>query len=106
MKDDKFFKLAVDFLANRHVYNHVLLSYAVRHNLAPAIAEFLVHADNFVNETGLYLKSPLLVIDPVARRMYQHLEYKPLVNARTHALGKRRQIVNDRFYGQYMQTLG
>jgi len=42
----------------------------------------------------------------VARRTYQHLEYKPLVNARTHQLGKRRQIVNDRFYGQYLQTLG
>ena len=49
--------------------------------------------------------SPLLAIDPVARRTYEHLEYKPLVNARAHALGKRRQIVNDRFYQQYHRLL-
>jgi hypothetical protein len=37
--------------------------------------------------------------------MYQHLEYKPLVNARAHSLGKRRQIVNNRFDQQYHQFL-
>jgi len=105
MQDAKFFRKTIDILAARHAYNHVLWSYAVKHNVAPAVAEFLLHADQFVNESGLYLKSPLLVIDPVARRTYQHLDYKPLVNARTHQLGKRRQIVNDRFFGQYMQTL-
>jgi hypothetical protein len=105
MKDAKFFKAATDILANRHVYHHVVWSYGLKHNVVAAISEFLLHADPFVNESGLYLKSPLLVIDPIARRTYQHLEYKPLVNARTHQLGKRRQIVNDRFYGQYLQTL-
>jgi hypothetical protein len=105
MQDAKFFKAAIDILSQRHAYNHVLWSYAVKHNAPTAIAEFLLHADNFVNEAGLYLKSPLLVIDPVARRTYQHLEYKPLVNARAHRLGQRRQIVNDRFYSQYLQTL-
>ncbi|HTN76385.1 MAG TPA: hypothetical protein VL096_14100, partial [Pirellulaceae bacterium] len=43
--------------------------------------------------------------DPVARRSYEHLEYKPLVNARAHSLGQRRQIVNDRFYQQYLRLL-
>jgi hypothetical protein len=106
MKDAKFFKAATEILANRHLYNHVVWSYGVKHNVVAAISEFLLHTDPFVSEAGLYLKSPLLVIDPIARRTYQHLEYKPLVNARTHQLGKRRQIVNDRFYGQYLQTLG
>src|SRR5439155_1519691 len=38
-----------------------------------------------------------------------HLEYKPLVNARAHALGQRRQIVNARVLEQYhhfMKLLG
>jgi hypothetical protein len=105
MADAKFFKQAIEILAARHAYNHVLWSYAVKHDVPSAVAEFLLHADDFVNQCGLYLKSPLLVIDPIARRTYQHLEYKPLVNARAHQLGKQRQIVNDRFYAQYMQTL-
>ena len=37
--------------------------------------------------------------------MYEHLEYKPLVNARAHRLGKRRQIVNDRCHEQYHRLL-
>ena len=47
----------------------------------------------------------ILTIDPVARHQYEHLEYKPLVNARAHSLGKRRQIVNDRLYEQYHKFL-
>lgn len=105
MSDAKFFARTVQILSARHAYNNVLWSYAVKHNVPTAISEFLLHADNFVNETGYYLDSPLLVIDPIARRMYQHLEYKPLVNARAHQLGKRRQIVNDRFFAQYQQQL-
>jgi hypothetical protein len=45
------------------------------------------------------------VIDPIERREYEHLEYKPLVNARAHSLGKRRQIVNDRLFWQYERYL-
>jgi hypothetical protein len=44
-------------------------------------------------------------VDPVARHQYEHLEYKPLVNARAHALGNRRQIVNDAFHAQYHKLL-
>jgi len=46
-----------------------------------------------------------LAIDPVARHTYEHLEYKPLVNARTHALGQRRQIVNEAVHAQYHRLL-
>jgi hypothetical protein len=45
------------------------------------------------------------VVDPVARHTYEHLEYKPLVNARTHSLGQRRQIVNEIVLAQYHRFL-
>jgi len=48
---------------------------------------------------------PTLTIDPVTRLYYEHLEYKPLVNSRVHALGQRRQIVNDAFHAQYHRFL-
>jgi len=46
-------------------------------------------ADQIVAECGGPITSPLLTIDPVQRHQYEHLEYKPLVNARAHALGQR-----------------
>lgn len=105
MHDAKVFEAVLTKLAQRHVYQHTLWSYALKHNVVPAAREFLQHADQIVNDCGGRLTTTLLTIDPVRRRTYEHLEYKPLVNARAHALGKRRQIVNDRLNGQYHQTL-
>ncbi len=105
MHDAKVFEAVIKLLAQRHVYQNTLWSYSLLHKVVPAAREFLQHADNIVHECGGRLASPLLSIDPVARREYEHLEYKPLVNARAHALGKRRQIVNDRFFQQYHRFL-
>lgn len=105
MQDAKVFNAVIPKLASRHVYDHTLWSYSLKHNVVEAAREFLKHADSVVNDCGGKLVTTLLTIDPVARRTYEHLEYKPLVNARTHALGKRRQIVNDRFFEQYHRTM-
>ena len=105
MKDAKFFDAVIGRLTKRHVYQHTLWSYALLHNVVPAAREFLKHADPIVNEIGGRIETTLLTIDPVERRTFEHLEYKPLVNARTHALGKRRKIVNDRFFDQYLRFL-
>ena len=92
-------------LSERQVYNHVLWSYAVKHDLPAHVQVFLQHADDFVRQCGPDLNSPLLKIDPVIRHLYQHLDYRPLVNARAHRLGQRRQIVNDRLLQQYRSLL-
>eukprot|EP00456_Euglypha_rotunda_P016433 TRINITY_DN1542_c1_g1_i2.p1 TRINITY_DN1542_c1_g1~~TRINITY_DN1542_c1_g1_i2.p1 ORF type:complete len:2121 (+),score=552.63 TRINITY_DN1542_c1_g1_i2:3010-9372(+) len=105
MNDAKMFEAVTTKLAARHVYQQTLWSYSLKHNVAAAAREFLQHVDQIVNEAGGRLNSPLLVVDLVKRRIYEHLEYKPLVNARAHALGKRRQIVNDRQYWQYHRLL-
>ena len=105
MNEAAMFEAVTKKLAARHVYQHTLWSYALKHNVAAAAREFLQHVDQIVNETGGRLVSPLLVVDLVKRRVYEHLEYKPLVNARAHSLGKRRQIVNDRQYWQYHRLL-
>ncbi len=97
-----FFDAAIALLGTRHIFQPVLWSYAIKHNRPAAIREFLAHQDGFVNQCGAALASELLAIDPVIRKTYQHLEYWPLVNARAHKLGKARQILNDRFFSQYM----
>ncbi|WP_145095019.1 hypothetical protein [Anatilimnocola aggregata] len=105
MKDAKMFTAVTQKLALHHVYVNTLWSYSLLHNVPAAAKEFLQHTDKIVNECGGRLTSSLLVIDPIKRRTLEHLEYKPLVNARAHALGKRRQIVNDRFFEQYHRYL-
>lgn len=105
MQDKAFFQSVVRLLAKRHVYDHTLWSYAIMHNLPDSIQVYLEHADSFVGTCGTYLQSPLLSIDPVARKIYEHLDYRPLVNARAHQLGQERQIVNERQLQQYKRLL-
>jgi len=104
MHDRRFCEDVLALLQKRHSYNSVLWSYSIYHQLRIRIPTFLKHTE-YANRCGLYIDTPLLTLDPVARRTYQHLEYKPLVNARTHLLGKQRKILNDRFYDQYKQFL-
>ncbi|MCY2991239.1 MAG: hypothetical protein NTY19_25705 [Planctomycetota bacterium] len=105
VQDKAFFGTVTGLLAQRHAYSDTLWSYSLKHNAPAAAREYLQHADGFVGQCGAFIDSPLLTIDPVARRAYQHLDYRPLINARAHQLGQRRQIVNDRFHAQYHQLL-
>ncbi|MBC8289694.1 MAG: hypothetical protein H8E37_05190 [Planctomycetes bacterium] len=105
MKEARFFERVVSLLDQRHVYNHTLWSYSVQHGQAPTVRQYLQHAGNFVAQCGAFIDSPLLTIDPVERRTYEHLDYSPLVNARAHQLGQRRQILNDRLHEQYHRLL-
>jgi len=105
MSNKPFFLRVVEILSQRHAYNHTLWSYGIKHNVVPAVRQYLQHADAFVQQCGTALDSPLLTIDPVARKTYQHLDYKPLVNARAHQLGRQRQIMNQRLHQQYHRLL-
>ena len=105
MKDQRFFSDVVALLADRHAYNHTLWAYGLVHNHRDAIESYLKHSPEFLNGCGKTLVSDLLQIEPVERRTYQHLDYKPLVNARAHQLGDRRRILNDRFHQQYHRLL-
>ncbi len=105
MQDKAAFQQVVALLAQCHIYDHTLWSYALLHDVPSAAAEYLQHADKIVEECGGPLQCSLVNFDPVRRRTYEHLEYRPLVNARAHALGKRRQIVNDRLHWQYHRFL-
>ena len=105
MRDRAFFESVVQLLRGRHAYNATLWSYGLYHNLPAAAQQFLLHTDAIVAECGGPIRTALLTVDPVARYQYEHLEYKPLVNARAHALGQRRQIVNGKLDEQYHRFL-
>jgi len=105
MHDKNAYHAILNRLMPRHVYSQTLWSYSLLHNDPQSAREFLQHASNIVYECGGWLNSQLLVINLTERRTLEHFEYKPLVNARTHALGARRQIVNNRFAAQYHKIL-
>ncbi|HZZ70708.1 MAG TPA: hypothetical protein VFE24_00535 [Pirellulales bacterium] len=105
MHDKKFFESAIGILTARHIYNNSLWSFGVVHNDPAVIRQFLQFANSFVDQCGLWLDSPLLVIDPIERKNYEQMDYKPLVNARVGKLGRERMILNNRFFAQYEHLL-
>src|SRR5262249_43789618 len=94
MRNKEVFSRVIALLKARHQFHPTLWSYAIYHNAPATAKEFLTHADQIAAEVGGPIDTPLFTLDPVARHTYEHLEYKPIVNARAHALGNRRQIVN------------
>ncbi|MCE9566859.1 MAG: hypothetical protein K8U57_33050 [Planctomycetes bacterium] len=105
VKERPFFEAVTRLLQERHLYHPTIWSYGLKHADVSTARQFLLHADNLVAECGGPIDTPLLTVDPVARTQYEHLEYKPLVNARAHSLGNRRQIVNDAVLHQYHSFL-
>tara|TARA_B100001115_G_scaffold116746_1_gene86853 strand:- start:1781 stop:8269 length:6489 start_codon:yes stop_codon:yes gene_type:complete len=95
-----FFAKTLQLLSARFAYDPTLWSYALYHKDVDRLREYLSRSP-LTGRCGLYLDTPLLSIDPVERGFHQHLEYKPLVNARAHQLGKGREILNNRFLAQY-----
>ncbi len=101
MHNRTFFAQAVDLLSHQHMFDPALWSYGIKHNHRTAIQEYLSHHQKYTEVCGPVLSSPLLNIDPVERNLFEHLEYRPLVNARAHQLGTDSSILNDRFRGQF-----
>ena len=105
MKNKQFFETVTEQLQERHAYSHELWAYALKHNDSEAVATYLKNSGNFLSRCGEALDSELVTVDPVERKTFQHLDYKPLVNARAHRLGADRKILNNRFDQQYHRLL-
>ena len=103
--DVKFFKKLTAFLAAHHVWDETIYSYALLHNDAAALREWIQHKNDFVAQCGPYLACTLVVLDPVERRAYEHLEYSPLVNQRAHRLGNEARIANPAILTEYRGLL-
>jgi len=101
----EFFGRLSGFLSEHHVWSEPVARYAVLHNDAVALREWLRHRPDFLSQCGPWLDSPLLRIDPVEERTYEHLEYSPLINPRAHPVGSRRRIANPVFRDQYLRFL-
>ena len=95
-----FYNRLMNLLDGRFVYNPKLWSYALYHKDEDRLSQYLERSP-MADQVGVLLESKLLSVNPVERHNYQHLEYKPLVNARAHMLGKTRKILNRALHNQY-----
>lgn len=100
-----FYEKSTSILSQRGIYQSVLQSYALVHNDRGNLAQFLLMQGGFLDSCGLALSSDLITLDPIDRRTYEHLEYKPLINGRAHPLGGENRILNPVILSQYQQFL-
>jgi hypothetical protein len=105
MQDQGTFLAVLDLLRKRRIYHDTLWSYGIRHGDVPSTREYLEHQHAFLVQCGAHLRSPLVDIDPVVRRLYEHLELDPLVHQRAHLLGSKRVIGNADLAAQYGKLL-
>ena len=104
-KSVEFFHGVLALLSANHSYSPTLWSYAVYHNDPAALREFLRHRDEFIAQCGPALRSKLLEIDLTERRLYEHLEYSPLVNQRVQRFTAENRIPNPVLRHQYQSLL-
>lgn len=105
MQDAAMYQQTIAVLTTARRYVPVLWSYAFKHNDQDRMRAWLAHNQEVVRSCGAYLHSDLLTLDAVERHHYEHLEYYPLVNARTHALAGDRHIANAALATQYQRFL-
>ena len=101
MHDRELFRAVIARLKERYLFHDILWSYGLLHNDVEVIREWLQYKDDFVKQCGLGLNTPLLVINPVLRKQYQHIDFHPFVSARIHPFGQRRKILNSQIHQQY-----
>ncbi|WP_038171230.1 hypothetical protein [Verrucomicrobium sp. BvORR106] len=99
-----FYRQVIKVLAERHVWDDTLTSYALYHNDTPTLGEWLKH--HYSEEFGPVLESPLVKFGPLEFDLYEHLEYSPLINQRAHRLGREWRIANEEVLEQYQKLLG
>ncbi|RMG32793.1 MAG: hypothetical protein D6725_16950 [Planctomycetota bacterium] len=105
LRNKAFFQRLVALLRERHRFDQIAFSYGIFHGDPQTTREFLQRQRWFISSVGTVLESPLLTVEPFEERFYEFLEYEPLVNARAHQLGRRRQILNEAFFEQYQRLL-
>ncbi len=104
LRDKGFYERALKLLERRGLFHANSYSYAIHHRDA-ARSRIFLQRSAMLNRVGPVLHSPLLVVEPVEQRRYEHLEYDPLVNPRAHAVGEKRKILNGALNQQYRRFL-
>ncbi len=101
MQDEEIYQVVIDVLGEAKLPISELWAYGFTHRDEAAMRSYLSLREDLVERIGPVLKSPLLDVEPIQRRVHELLEYSPLVRARIHRLGQEDEILNPTFRNQY-----
>lgn len=106
MQDKSFYEKCIGLLGNAGIYHDVLWAYSLKHMDDVRIREYVEHREDFMRRIGPSLPEGLVQLDPVERAWFEHLDFRPLIVARVHQLGGKREILNNELMKQYRDLLG
>lgn len=101
MQDGAFWKQVLNKLDTIGIYNPTLWAYSLKHRDERRLREFFESHDRIVGQASPYFDHPLMHVDLESRLDYEHLDFRPIVVARTHRLGREWKILNDGLAHQY-----
>ena len=102
LRDKEAFRRVVELLRSRMCFDPTVWSFSLLHGDRAVMREFLGRREDVARSVRGYLRSPLLDIDPVERRAYEHLEFDPLIHARAHRIGAWQKIQNPELERQWI----
>jgi len=105
MSDQAFWKQVLDKLDGIGVYHPTLWGYALRHRDEVRMKELLEAQEPIVQSVSPYFDTKWMHVDLETRLRYEHLDFRPIVVARTHRLGPQWKILNDGLASQYRELL-
>ena len=105
MKDKGFWSAILDKLDRIGMYHPVLWGYSLAHREAKRLKEFLEAHDAIVNAVSPVFHCSVMDVDQESRLRIEHLDFRPIVVARSHRLGKEWKILNDGLASQYQSWL-
>jgi hypothetical protein len=105
MNDQSFWKQVLGKLDTIGIYHPTLWGYSLRHRDEARLREFLESQESIVQHAGPYLDTQWMHVDLESRLRYEHLDFRPIVVARSHRLGREWKILNDGLASQYRDLL-
>jgi hypothetical protein len=105
LQDADFYQAVTSLLYELGRFDASLWAYSVVHNDRDGLTQLLHSQTEFVARLGVRFDSPLIHIEPQQQLSYEHLEYRPLVVARSHQLGREAVILNPSLHRQYTALL-
>ncbi len=105
MANKNFFENCLSRLSEYGIFNPALWAYAIKHNDAPRLRELLESHTEIVRRVSPSFDSDIMKVEPVDRLTFEHLDFRPMIMARTHQLGPKRVILNDGLSVQYAQMM-
>lgn len=106
MQEKAFYEKCITLLSGAGIYEDVLWAYSLKHMDDARIREYVEHREDFMRRLGPSLPEGLVQLDPVERAWFEHLDFRPLIVARAHQLGGKREILNNELLKQYRELLG